>query len=510
VSSAGSTGLEPGLVISSRYRVDERLANELTPHAYRATDTQSSERVLVLVVEAPAYKAITKAKGLNHAHVAKVLELCELDGKHLIVCEEVPGETLSERLAAIGKKAPVDAVRSALRVADALATLHEAGAAHGLVHPDNIVLEPEGREGPVLALGPIPSDLAYRQPEWEPGDSPSEPDDSWGVAALLHVMLLGEAPPRGGYELESAIGETGVDGALKAALFHALAKDRGVRSHDLRPLKRELARWFVEHAGEDIPDHPHNSTTPPPLPVLPVSLAPTSARRSMATSPSPKKPSRILVLAVAGISAGLIGGWVFSAMRHPKVKVVEVPKAAPPEESAKAIDMPEVPVTGESQSAGSDKVGSCVAGYMPKGTFDKAPAMSWVCDNADPRDGAGKLRGAVINGGKGNTTDAMKIFARLGWYDMAAYAMVRAGCCENPKPLTLPPPSASCTPMDEALRDLGSTLAATKPYEDALKKYTAAIHCELNANQGAKFGRTQRPAGGEDTAFGELVHSVQQ
>lgn len=230
----------------------------------------------------------------------------------------------------------------------------------------------------------------------------------------------------------------------------------------------------------------------------------------MATSPSPKKPSRILVLAVAGISAGLIGGWVFSAMRHPKVKVVEVPKAAPPEESAKAIDMPEVPVTGESQSAGSDKVGSCVAGYMPKGTFDKAPAMSWVCDNADPRDGAGKLRGAVINGGKGNTTDAMKIFARLGWYDMAAYAMVRAGCCENPKPLTLPPPSASCTPMDEALRDLGSTLAATKPYEDALKKYTAAIHCELNANQGAKFGRTQRPAGGEDTAFGELVHSVQQ
>jgi hypothetical protein len=104
----------------------------------------------------------------------------------------------------------------------------------------------------------------------------------------------------------------------------------------------------------------------------------------------------------------------------------------------------------------------------------------------------------------------MKIFARLGWYDMAAYAMVRAACCESPKPLTLPAPDSTCSAMDEVLRDLGSTIAAAKPYEEALKKYTATIHCELNVNQGAKFGHTQRPAGGEDTAFGDLLHSVQQ
>jgi hypothetical protein len=511
VSSAGNTGLEPGLVISSRYRIEEPLPGELMPSGYRATDTENQQQVLVLELSAKRFKAITKAKGLDHAHVAKVLELSELEGKQLAVCEEVTGETLAERLEAVGKKMPVDAVRSALRVADALSTWHEAGAAHGLVHPENVILEPPGREGPVLAIAPIPNgDVTFRQPEWDPLDSPSEADDSWAVAALLHLMLLGEAPPHAGYGEESEIGETGVDAALKIALFHGLAKDLGTRSHDLRPLKRELARWFVEHAGEDLPPHIHHSTTPPPLPAASLSRAPKSQRRSLAAAPPPKKPSRIVILGVIGVSIGLIGGWVFSAMRHPKVQVVQVPKAAPPEESAKPIDMPEVPVTGESQSAGSDKVGSCVAGYLPKGTFDKAPDMSWICDNADPREGAGKLRAAVINGGKGSTTDAMKIFARMGWYDMAAYAMVRAGCCENPKPLVLPPPDSTCSPMDEVLRDLASAITASKPYDDALKKYTATIHCELNVNQGGKFGRTQRPAGGEDTAFSELVHSVQQ
>jgi len=42
-----------------------------------------------------------------------------------------------------------------------------------------------------------------------------------------------------------------------------------------------------------------------------------------------------------------------------------------------------------------------------------------------------------------------------------------------------------------------------------LKKYTASIHCEMNAGKGAVLHHPNRPAGGEDSAFGELVHAVQ-
>ncbi|MES1173011.1 MAG: hypothetical protein ABUL62_01690 [Myxococcales bacterium] len=510
-----STGLEPGQIISSRFRVEERLAEGGDPVGYAALDTDRQLPVLILDVTPGLSRALSRAKDLGHAHLANVVEVVEDGAKHYVISERLKGETLDQRLADIGHKLPVDAVRSALRVADALSSLHEAGGAHGSVHPVNVVLTPEGRDGPVLAIAPSPAgDAAFRQPEWEPGDAASEPDDSWGAAALLHLMLLGKPPARMGYESESALADAGVlDPVLRVALYHGLARDLGARSHDLRPLKRELARWFVEHAAEEpIPPGPH-STSPPPLPPsmrpseLPrLSQAP---RRSTASPVPEKKPSKLLMLASFGAAIGLIGGWTFSSMRKPSVKVIEVqkPVAAPP--AKKAIDLGDVPVNGQSETESVDKIGSCVSGYLPKGTFDKAPDMSWVCEESDPRNGAEKLRVAVINGGKGTTTDAMKIFARIGWYDMAAFAVVRAGCCENAKPLSLPPPSANCTAMEDSLREIGSAVVASRSYEEPMKTYTAAIHCELNAGKGVALRHPARPVGGEDSAFGELVHSVQ-
>ncbi|HET7544622.1 MAG TPA: hypothetical protein VFK05_32355 [Polyangiaceae bacterium] len=515
-----SAGLEPGAVIGSRYRVEERLAVESELSAYAAVDSESQLPVVVQEVSAAVAKLLAKGKDLGHRHLANVLAVVELDDKHFVVSEKLRGETLSQRLKEIGHKAPVDAVRSALRVADALSSLHEASGAHGSVHPNNIVLTPEGRDGPVVVFGPLaPADAAFRQPEWEVGDAPSEPDDSWGAAALLFLMLVGAPPARAGYDSEAALSDAGVhDPVLRVALYHALARDLGARNHDLRPLKRELARWFVEHAGEEpLAPGPH-STSPPPLPhdtrPPPPPHSSPAVRRSVPAPPPPKKPSKMLMLASFGLAIGLIGGWTFSTLRSKThVKVIEVQKPQAPvaaqEAPKKAIDLSEVPVNGESETASVDKVGSCVSGYLPKGTFDKAPDMSWVCEVDDPRTGAERLRVAVINGGKGNVSEAMKIFSRLGWYDMAAFAVVRAGCCENAKALALPPPSNNCTPMEDSLREIASAVVASRSYDEPLKVYTAAIHCEMNAGKGPALRHTTRPAGGEDSAFAELVHAVQ-
>jgi len=519
LSETMSTGLEPGLVISSRYRVDERVAGDGEPVAYAGFDIDRQSPVLVLETSADAARALAKAKDLGHIHLACVFDVTELNGKHLVVSESVTGETLEHRLLDLGTKAPVDAVRSALRVADALSSLHDAGGAHGLVHPANVVLTPERREGPVLAIAPLPRGAAaFRQPEWEAGDPPSEPDDSWATAALLFLMLVGEPPPRTGFESESAVADAGVlDRALQMALYHGLARDLGARSHDLRPLKRELARWFVEHAGEEPISPGIRSTAPPPLPASQMAPAIDSSRSSLPPrrsipNPAPKKASKLWVLAAAAISAGLVGSFALSRLRaKANVKVVEIQKPAQPEETTKkAFDLSDVPVTGLSETVSSDKTESCVSGYMPKGTFEKAPDMNWVCEETDPRNGADKLRVSVINGAKGAATSAAKIFSRIGWYDMAAYAVVRAGCCENAKPLTLPPASNGCSPLDEALREIASAVVAQRSYDEPLKRYTAAIQCELNAGKGSALRHPNRPAGGEDSAFAELVHAVQQ
>lgn len=513
------TSVTPGEVLESKYRVDAGIDGALDAFAGRTVDGDTS--VAIFKVSPTAASAIERAKGVEHMHLAKLLEVLDVSGDQYAVAERLPGLTLAERLDDIGKKEPVDAVRYSLRIADALSSLHEAGACHGSVHPRGILIQVEGHAPPVLGYFPS-NDTSYRSAERGNEDPPTESDDSWAAAALLHKMLLGTTPPREGYASETELREAGViDPALCAALAHALNKDSEQRSRDVRPLKRELARWFVEHAGEEpIAPGPHSSS-PPPLPASQRTLGGTTTS-SMAPAPSrpPSAPTksalrRIVPLAAGGIVVGLLGGWVFNTLR-PKPPVQAPPHAASAPAAAasdKPIDLGEVPVTGESEKtvAPTDKLSSCVMGYLPQNTFGSAPDFSGFCDVTDPRAGADKLRVAIVASAPktGGATTAMKIFARIGWYDMAAFAVVRAGCCPDAKALELPEASKTCTDMGAALREVGQEVVANHDPEESLKKYTAAIHCELNVGRGQTFRKAERPAGGEDSAFLELVKSFQ-
>jgi hypothetical protein len=64
--------------------------------------------------------------------------------------------------------------------------------------------------------------------------------------------------------------------------------------------------------------------------------------------------------------------------------------------------------------------------------------------------------------------------------------------------------------MDAALRDVGDAVVSGKPPRDALERYTASIHCELNAGHGPALGRAERPVGGEDSAFFELLSKLEE
>ncbi len=94
------------------------------------------------------------------------------------------------------------------------------------------------------------------------------------------------------------------------------------------------------------------------------------------------------MLASFGAAVGLIGGWTFSTMRKPNVKVIEVQKPVAEAPPKKAIELSDVPVNGQSQGESVDKSGSCVGGYLPKGTFEGAPDMSWVCEERATRGAA--------------------------------------------------------------------------------------------------------------------------
>jgi hypothetical protein len=510
-----ATSVAPGEVLQSKYRVDA-VADGCTD-AFSASAVDGNVSLLLFKLPADSVAAIERAKSVQHMHLTRLLEVLEVDGDKYAVTERLPGLTLAERLDAIGKKEPVDAVRYALRIADALSSLHEAGACHGSLHPRGILIQVEGHQPPMLGYFPS-SDLSYRSPERGNADPPTESDDAWAAAALLHKMLLGTTPPREGYGSLADVHEAGVtDEALCEALAHALNKDPEARSRDVRPLKRELARWFVEHAGEEpIGPGPH-STSPPPLPPGASSAPP--RQRSRPPTEAPKAQARrIAPLAVGGIAIGLLGGWLFNTLRDKPPAPLPVASAAAATPTApaseKPIDLGEVPVTGESDqgaAAPADKLSSCVMSYLPKDSFGSAPDFSGVCGQTDPRAGADSLRVAVVSSAPktGGATTAMKLFARIGWYDMAVFAVARAGCCPDAKPLELPAPTSGCGNMAEALRTVGQEVVTNHTVDEPLKAFTAAIHCELNAGRGQTFRKASRPNPGEDTAFLEAVKALQ-
>jgi hypothetical protein len=509
VSSEPNAEFSIGSTIAGRFVVESALDGKPGRAAFLGREASTGEVVVLLELDAVEAAALEKAKSVEHAHLERVLEIASLsEDRRVLVAAYVAGETLEQRLAQVGKKEPVDAVRSALRIADALTALHEAGASHGFVHAGSVVLEPEHKSGPVLGFAPIPEEPAMPElPGRSSGAPPTPADDAWATGVLFHRMLLGSLPPASGYSSQDDVPGVG-DPALKTALFHALAADPQVRGQDMRPLRRELARWFVDHAGEEPIAPGRHSREPPPLPP---SLRPaTSARPKSTISIEPRRRSkRVLVIALVAVGAGLVAGSVASMLRPKRVEVIAVP-STPVVESAAAIDLGDIPVTGESDKLVGSKLAACVAGYLPEKAFDKAPDLGSFCAETDPRKGAEKLRIAIVAGapkGQG-PTDAMKIFARLGWYEMAAFAVIRAGCCPDATALSLPEAKAECAIID-SLKDLGETVSAVKPIDEPLKRYTEAIHCEVNKGGGRALGRSGRPVGGEDTAFLELVKRLQ-
>src|SRR6185503_19260653 len=74
---------------------------------------------------------------LNHAHIAQIYGLEQVEGSVCIVMELVEGETLAERL----KHGPLsydEALDISRQVADALAAAHERGVVHRDLKPANI------------------------------------------------------------------------------------------------------------------------------------------------------------------------------------------------------------------------------------------------------------------------------------------------------------------------------------------------------------------------------------
>jgi len=449
---------------------------------------------------------------LSHAHLAKLIEIINVDNDACWVVVESPaGELLSQRLRAVGKKHPVDAVRTALRVADALASLHEAGGAHGRLNPETVLLTPEQGPEPRLLFG-APGSREYWPPDSSVAEPPSALTDTWATGALLFHMLTGMVPPSVGVGAADDLIALGIDNSLlREAVAHVLNKDKAARATTLQPLRRELARWFVEHVGDEPGPHSVTSHKPPPLPP---SLRPSGglasaairARQSLAPSGAGAL-KRYMILATVAVVLGLVVAYTIAAIRKPKRVVVErVVPTAPAKEAptgAGAINLADVPVTGNEAKAG-DSVTTCIAGFLPENTFMKQANLGTFCPATDLRQAMKDVRAAFSNspGGAG----APKGWNELGWFEFAALATLRAGCCTNLPKFVWPSGSPDCPPLGDALDSLGKAVSSTQDVDAAITRFKESAHCEVTKGKPDLSRPTAEPSASSERIFREIFH----
>lgn len=137
---------------------------------------------------------------------------------HLLL-EWVPGKTLQSELSQKGMLGVTDCVATGRQIAQALATLHQVGLAHGDVHPDNILLGEDGT-GRLIDLGcahGLQNDFPecegllvgsadYWSPEACLSHGFSGPEaDVFALGVVLWESLMGARPWPSGQDLRETI-----------------------------------------------------------------------------------------------------------------------------------------------------------------------------------------------------------------------------------------------------------------------------------------------------------------
>jgi len=148
---------------------------------------------------------------------------------------------------------------------------------------------------------------------------------------------------------------------------------------------------------------------------------------------------------------------------------------------------------------------ACIDSFIAGGAFPHAqPDVSFVCTETNPYKGAQRFKGALVVGSARKATPAMREWSRLGWFEMAAFAVIQGRCCAAPPVLAGPKVVARCQ-LDAALLQLGGAAKQAGGMEDAIKAYVAAISCIGDLGAVQIFGQERGLLGGwERNAFDKL------
>ncbi|MFQ5702248.1 MAG: protein kinase, partial [Acidobacteriota bacterium] len=231
--SCATMSLQAGTRIGP-YEITGRLGTGGMGEVYRATDTRLRREVAIKALPEELVgdpERLTRFRreaqilaSLNHANIAAIHGLEEIDGKPFLALELVEGEDLAEKAGA-GPMPLGDALSIAGQIAEALEEAHENGIIHRDLKPANVRVTRDGKvkvldfglakalqkdaaggggsegelsQSPTLAgtmgthAGVILGTAAYMAPEQARGKPVDKRADIWAFGVVLYEMLTGK------------------------------------------------------------------------------------------------------------------------------------------------------------------------------------------------------------------------------------------------------------------------------------------------------------------------------
>ncbi|QKW32663.1 serine/threonine protein kinase [Actinomadura sp. NAK00032] len=220
--------MSPGLVLSDRYRLLERLAIGGMGEVWRASDAVTGLQVAVKLLRLELgsdVRARTRfesearfAAELRHPGIARAFDFGEHGGRTFLVMELVAGEPLDEILARDGGL-PLEAVLDlVVQAGRALTVAHEAGIVHRDVKPANLMVSPDGTmkitdfgiarrlaAASQTQTGMVMGTAHYISPEQAQGKELSPKADLYSLGVVAYECLTGAPPFDGATPVEVAL-----------------------------------------------------------------------------------------------------------------------------------------------------------------------------------------------------------------------------------------------------------------------------------------------------------------
>jgi predicted Ser/Thr protein kinase len=250
------------LVLSHRYRLDERLASGGMGEVWKATDELLGRPVAVKVLKEQyvsdesfreRFRAEARfAASLQHSGIAQVYDYGEQDELAYLVMELVPGETLSRILSVEGRLSTDTSLDIIGQAARALHVAHTAGIIHRDIKPANLMVTAEGvvkitdfgiaRGGGASTMtqtGQVMGTAQYVSPEQATGRRITPASDLYSLGVVAYECLAGLPP-------------FAADTPIALALMH-VREDPPPLPSDVPPAVRGLVSAMIAKDPDDRP-----------------------------------------------------------------------------------------------------------------------------------------------------------------------------------------------------------------------------------------------------------------